>query len=261
MWPDGGGWSEGYAYVTFAVEPNTRVQITKGSLQNTITSGSQGWYWGDVVLFASAVDPSSAIAGKVAGPYGSNPPPGVMAWVNDKTYDDYHYGTMTKAQLNNLGYRYNGGYDGAFNTYLDAILGYSANVENFKDGGLDIVGGAFAGWNEGSATSMASGTQARSLTEILYPAGGLNRPLKDQTYAFDGSVLTGTTRTYVTLIVRGGGSGFGSILVNDLTLSFSSPDYLPITGAMMNPVFSYGTSAAITGTGSDWSFGFSRFIR
>ena len=245
--------SEGYAYVTLEVAPNTRVQLTNGSLQNTITAGVEGWYWGDVVLFASAVNPNSAIAGKVAGPYGSNPPLGVMAWVNDATYNDNGFGTMTKEQLNTLGYRYNGGYGGSFNTYLDAILGYSANVENFKDGGLDIVGGAYVGWNEGSATSMLNGTPARKLTDILYPAGGLNRPLKDQTYAFDGSVLTGSTRTYVTLIVRGGGSGEGFILVDNLTLSFSSPDYLPITGAMMNTVLSTGSSVAVNGAGSDWS--------
>lgn len=70
------GWSEGYAYATFTVAPGTRVQITGGTLQNTITDGGQGWYWGDLVIFASAMDPASAIAGKVAGPTGSNPVPG-----------------------------------------------------------------------------------------------------------------------------------------------------------------------------------------
>lgn len=253
---DGGGWSEGYAYVTFQVEPNTRVQIVKGTLQNTITDGGQGWYWGDVVLFASAVNPNSAIAGQVAGPTvpAGVPAPGVMAWVDYNTYDTQGYKNWTKADLTALGYRYMGESGDGYSSYLGAILGYSANVENFRDGGLDIVGGAFAGWNEGSATSMASGTSARSLTDILYPAGGgLNRPLQDQTYAFDGTVLTGTTRTYVTLIVRGGGGGFGSINVNNLTLAFSSPDYLPITGAMMTPVLSTGSSIAVNGTGTDWS--------
>jgi len=248
------GWSEGYAYVTFEVAPNTRVQITRGTLQNTITDGGQGWYWGDLVLFASAADPAGAIAGKVAGPTGSDPAAGVMAWVSDSQYDLAGYATATKAAVNSAGYRYYGGNNG-YGSYLAAIMGYSANVENFKDGGLDITGGAFVGWNEVSATSMASGTQARPLTDILYPAGGgLNRPLKDQTCAFDGTVLTGASRTYVTLLLRGGGGGGGSIHVNNLTLSFSSPDYLPITGAMMTAVpGNTDATTTLTGTGSSWS--------
>jgi len=246
------GWSEGYAYTTFAVAPGTRVQITGGTLQNTITDGGQGWYWGDLVIFASAMDPSSAIAGKVAGPTGSDPLPGEMAWMSDGQYGDPP-NFATKAAANNAGYRYFGGNNG-YGSYLEAIGGYSSNVENFRDGGLDINGGAYVGWNEVSATSMANGTPARALTDILYPAGGgLNRPLKDQTYAFDGAVYTGTNTLFVTVIVRGGGGGGGSIAVNNLVLSFSSPDFLKITGSMMRPVLSTGSSAAVNGTGADWS--------
>lgn len=176
-----------------------------------------------------------------------------MAWISDSQYNTAGYGTATKAAVNSAGYRYYGGYNG-YGSYLEAIMGYSSNVENFRDGGLDITGGAFSGWNEGSATSMASGTPARTLTDILYPpGGGLNRPLKDQTFAFDGTVFTGTSRTYVTLLVRGGGGGGGSILVNNLTLSFSPADTLKITGPMMTAVRSSGTSATVNGQGANWS--------
>jgi len=214
------GWSEGYAYTTFEVAPNTRVRIAAGTLRNTITGN---WYFGDLVIFASSANPTNAIAGKVAGPTGSNPSPGVMAWMSDAQYGD-PANFATKAAANNAGYRYFGGYDG-FDSYREAIGGYSSNVENFRDGGLDINGGAYAGWNESSETSMASGGPSRPLTDILYPAGGgLNRALKDQTYAFDGAVYTGTNSMFVTVMVRGGGGGGGSILVDGLTVSFSSPD-------------------------------------
>ena len=214
------GWSEGYAYTTFTVAPYTQVQITGGTLQNTITGS---WYWGDLVIFASAADPESAIAGKVAGPVASTPAPGVMAWMSDAQYGDpANY--ATKAEANSAGYRYLGANDG-FGSYRDAIGGYSANVENFRDGGLAINGGAYAGWNEASATSMASGAPARQLAEILYPAGGgKNRALKDQTYAFDGTVYTGSSSTFVTVMIRGGGGGGGAILVDALTVSFSAQD-------------------------------------
>jgi hypothetical protein len=224
------GWSEGYAYTTFIVAPNTKVQITGGTMQNTIEF-KNSYYFGDLVIFASAENPKNAIAGKVAGPTGSNPDPGVMAWVNDATYDANGYGAMTKEALVNLGYRYNGGWDGSFTTYLDAIGGYSCNVENFRDGGLAINGGAYAGWNDVSGT-MLNTSAIRPLTEIQFAAGGwLNRPLKDQTYAFDGSVYTGSgpANMYVTIMVRGGGGGGGSINVNDLTVTFSNADTLPLT--------------------------------
>ena len=216
---DAGG-SEGYAYTTFEVAPNTRVRIASGTLRNTITGS---WYFGDLVIFASSANPADAIAGKVAGPTGSNPSPGVMAWMSDTQYGD-PANFATKAEANNAGYRYFGGYDG-YGSYLAAIGGYSSNVENFRDGGLDIEGGAYAGWNQASAASMADGGPARPLADILYPAGGgLNRALKDQTYAFDGAVYTGTSRMFVTVMLRGGGGGGGSILVDGLTVSFSSPD-------------------------------------
>ncbi len=246
------GWSEGYAYTIFQIAPGTRAQLTGGTVQNTITDGGQGWYWGDVVLFASAVDPRSPIAGKVPGPTGSCPAPGVLAWMSDTQYGDPAV-YATKEAANNAGYRYFGGYDG-FASYLDAIGGYSSNVENFRDGGLPFYGGAFAGWNEGSATSMAAGTPARFLTDTLYPAGGgLNRALKDQTYAFDGAVCSGTESLFVTVMVRGGGGGGGSILVSNLVVSFSSPGSLKVTGAMMNPVLLAGSSATVIGSGDEWS--------
>ena len=241
------GWSEGYAYVTLEVAPNTRVQITGGTLQNTITGS---WYWGDIVMFASAVNPASAIMGKLPGPMGSIPAPGVMAWMSNEQYGNpANYATGLAA--NYAGYRYFGGGDG-FGSYRDAIGGYSSNVENFRAGGLDINGGTFAGWNEVTTPPMTNGSPARALTEILYPTGGLNRALQDQTYAFDGAVNTGSSRTYVTIMVRGGGAQGGSILVNNLGVSFSAPDTLKITGSMMTPVSS-GTPTTVTGTGSAWS--------
>lgn len=214
------GWSEGYAYTTFEIAPYTQVRISGGTLCNTITGS---WYWGDLVIFALSVDPESAIAGKVAGPAASTPAPGVMAWMSDAQYGDpANY--ANKAEANSAGFRYFGGYDG-FGSYRDAIGGYSANVENFRDGGLAINGGAYAGWNEDSATSMASGAPARQLAEILYPAGGgKNRALKDQTYAFDGTVFAGASGAFVTIMVRGGGKGGGAISVDGLTVSFSEQD-------------------------------------
>ena len=248
-----GSGAEGYAYTTFEIAPFTRVQITGGSLQNTITDGGEGWYFGDLVMFASAVNPSAAIAGKVPGPTGSNPAPGVMAWISDAQYKAAGYKTSTKAVVNSAGYRYYGGFDG-YGSYLAAIGQYSSNVENFKDGGLAINGGAYAGWNQASSPSMASGTPARPLTDMLYPAGGgLNRPLKDQSYAFAGAVYSGAGSMYVTVMVRGGGGGSGSILVNNLAVSFSAHGALKITGSMMTPVLSSGTSCTVNGTGSAWS--------
>jgi len=250
------GWSEGYAYVTLEVEPNTRVQVTSGTLQNTITLGSYNYYFGDLVIFASDVNPENAIEGQTTGGFGSVPAAGVMAWMSDAQYGDpANYATTLAA--NYAGFRYFGAENG-FDSYRSAIGGYSSNVENFRAGGLAINGGAYAGWNELSATSMSNGSPARALTEILYPAGGgLNRALKDQTYSFDGAVYTsaGSANKYVTIMVRGGGGGGGSIRVNNLSLSFSAPGSMKITGTMMtaSPALGSSYSAVVTGTGTNWS--------
>ena len=201
--------------------PHTKVQITDGSLSNTV--GGANWRYGDLVIFASAANPSAAIAGKVNGPVSpaANPAPGVMAYITGPQYKAADYRTTYRAKelVNNAGYRYYEN-DGSCGSYLAAISQYSSNVENFQDGGLDINGGAYVGWCAAANTFMFdSPAIIHPLTDVLYPEwGGLNRALRDQTYAFfDGTVYAGTSNMFVTVMLRGGGDGNGgTIAVSNL---------------------------------------------
>ncbi|MFA5203822.1 MAG: PA14 domain-containing protein [Lentisphaeria bacterium] len=216
---EGWGWEEGGAYYTFQVPKGCTVRIAGGRVTSSLPGG--GAYWGDVMIWGAAEAPTSAIAGRVAGPV---PGHGVnqMPYMTDQQWDPaWSSASLTTADAYAAGFQFYAGDGNApFGDYLAAIMNYGANIQHFKNGGVAISGGEYASWNQ----DRYGQPQNAALTTVLYPNAS-GRVMKDQVGSFNGVVFppaqgVASNVYYVTVAVKGGyeAQAGGTITVDGLAL-------------------------------------------
>jgi len=212
---NGGEWNEYGAYYVFKAPAGTTVKLNGTTSGVTSNLPSTGVVYCDVSVFAMRVDPTSPIAGQTAGPVPGHPTT-VMPYMTDTMLSGYT-GTSS-AQAYADGYQYFD-YSGTYGSYIEAILNYGANVQNFNAGGVDISEkGVYASWNEQTGQPGAGSF----LSDVTYNGIGLGRVLCDQVGTFDGVVTTTGTGDYYFVVGMKAGHGAaaaGSVSFSNLNIS------------------------------------------